>query len=386
MKQYIINKRTLLALFMVIVLSSFGQQQITHTATKENISCNYDCTSLDIAELNDNPSALLFLKSSAEPGEKPNPHPVGFYYFKGKWHIINLDQRAVLAGTIFQVEYLTKADSTHFQYEFTKADIQRDGSARIDHPALNNNPTARFTTSPSWIPEKKAFANREEAAIRYDTSGGRWSVSNLNKKPMIDRINYNIAIEATGNKTSSPPIVTDKVSLPIDELVVPANPNPANPNAVTGDIATMFMAAWAGNTKLPGDSKQALHLEQTELLGLEMGTTNLSARKNTYEPITIRLHSGAAMMIPLLNAYISKQSMTFQIDAFSNSPTGKQALNYTIRLSGASISSYRQVFLQDPSQGGNTTKGSPKTYDEIKVIFTQIEFTNSTGATATDNF
>ncbi|MEQ1676955.1 MAG: hypothetical protein ABL876_09655 [Chitinophagaceae bacterium] len=386
MKQHIIYKRTLFALFLVIVFSSFGQQQITHTATKENISCNYDCTLLDIAELNDNPSALLFLKSSTEPGGKPNPHPVGFYYFKGKWHIINLDQRAVLAGTTFQVEYLTKADPTHFQYEFTKADIQRDGSAWIDHPALNNNPTARFTTSPSWIPEKKAFANRDEAAIRYDSLGGRWSVSNLNKKPMFDRINYNIAIEAAGSKTVSPPIVTDKISLPIGEVVVPANPNPSNPNAISGDIIVMLMAASVGNTKLPGDSKMTAFPDHTELWGFEMSSNNLSARKNIYEPITIRLHSGTAMMIQLLNAYITKQSMTFQIDALTvNANVGKNVVNYTIKLSGASISSYRQVFLEELSQTGGTSKFR-KTYDEVKVTFTQIEFTNSSGATATDNF
>ena len=394
MKYYTLYKRTLFALFTIIVLSSFGQQQITHTATKENISCNYDCTLLDIAELNDNPSALLFLKSSTEPEGKPNPHPIGFYYFKGKWHIINFDQRPVLAGTTFQFEYLTKADSTHFQYEFTKADIQRDGSAWIDHPALNNNPTARFTTSPTWIPEKRSVTNREEATVSYNTTGGRWSVSNLNKKPLFDRITYNISIEATGNKTTSPPIVTDKVSVQIDELVKPANPSPANPNAVVGDIHILLMSGRVGNTKLPGDNKLPTFLDHTELWGLEMGTSNLSARKNTYEPITIRLHSGSAMMIPLLNAYISKQSMTLQIDALTignvgtstgTVGTGKYAINYTIKLTGATISSYRQVFLIELNQF-NSSLPVKRTYDEIKVTFTQIQFTNSTGATATDNF
>lgn len=385
MNQRIIFLYLLFSLLTAAAMSSPAQQQLTHVAAKENISCNYDCTLLDIAELNDNSSALLFIKSSTEPGGNPNPHPIGFYYSKGKWHIINLDQRPVVAGTTFHVEYLIKADSAHFRYEFTRADIQRDGSAWIDHPALNNNPTARFTTSPSWIPEKGSSTNREETTVSYNTAGGRWSVINLNKKPLFERIAYNISIEAAGSKTALPAIVTDKISLPIGQLGVPANPNPVNPAGVAGDIVTMFMAAWADNTKLPGDSKQTLHLEQTELWGLEMGTTNLSARKNTYETITIRLHSGAAMMIPLLNAYISKQSMTFQIDAFSNSTTGKQALNYTIRLSGASISSYRQVFLEEPVQSG-TAAIFRKTYDEIRVVFTQIEFTNSNGATATDNF
>ena len=127
----------------------------------------------------------------------------------------------------------------------------------------------------------------------------------------------------------------------------------------------------------------------TELWGLEMGTANLSARKNTYEPITIRLHSGTAMMMQLLNAYINKQSMTFQFDAFSvDANGGKNVVNYTIKLTGATISSYKQVFILDPSQGGSGGKltSITKTYDEIKVIFTQIQFTDSKGTTATDNF
>ena len=378
MKKYIAYKRTLLALFLVIVLSSFGQQQITHTATKENISCNYDCTLLDITELNDNPSALLFLKSSTEPGGKPNPHPVGFYYFKGKWHIINLDQRAVLVGTTFQVEYLTKADSTHFQYEFTKADIQRDGSAWIDHPALNNNPTARFTTSPSWIPEKKAFANREEAAVNYDTTGGRWSVSNLNKKPLFDKITYNISISGPGRVN---PLAIPRTSTEIKELTVTPNANPT-----FGAITDMYMTAWADGIKLPGDNIRAAYLDKTEVFSLEMAATNLAVRKNTYDLVTIKIRSGFPVGVPLLNVFIKKQSMVFTIDAVTtDQKTGKEVINYTIKLTGAYISSYKQTFSNDEISFANKANPNPTAYDEIKITFTKIEYTNSAGSTAVDN-
>jgi type VI protein secretion system component Hcp len=380
------KKQLLVYSILLITLSAFSQRQFTHTASKENISCNNDCTVLDVTELNNNPAAILFVTPLLEKGVNLNPHPIGAYYFKNKWHIFNLDQKTMPSDATFNVEYVAKPDATHFQYSFKREDIQTDGSAFIDHPSLNNNPTVKFTHFPSWDPNARgSMTSREEITMQYNTAAGKWTATHNNKKPLFEKVTYNISIEAAGSKTTLPPIVTDRVSLPIGELVVPATPTPTNPNAVIGDIVYIYMAAWAGNTKLPGDSKRAAFLEYTELWGLEMGTNNLSGRKNTYEPITIRLHSGSAMMIPLLNAYISKQSMTFQFDALSNSTTGREALNYTIRLTGATIISYRQVFLEEITKGSTTAKFKT-TYDEIKVTFTQIEFTNSTGATATDNF
>jgi type VI protein secretion system component Hcp len=373
-------KNILLCFFIASAVKSYAQQQFTHIATKENISCNYDCTMLDVAELNNNGAAVIFVIPVSDKGVTINQHPIGAYYFKEKWHIFNLDSRPIPVGSKFTVTYFTNPDEKHFQYSFRREDIQADGSALIDHPSLNNNPSANFSSFPRWDPNSLGgITNRDEIKTEYNAAAGKWSFSNKNQKPLFARVTYNISIEAAGNITS-PHIVTDRVSLPIGQLGVPANPN----NLITG-IAAMYMAAWAGNTKLPGDNKQASFLEQTELLGVDMGTNNFSARKNTYDPITIRLHSGTAMMIQLLNAYMSKQSMTFQIDAISNSTTGKYALNYTIKLTGAYISSYKQVFLLEPNQSGT---GSPvkRIYDEIKVTFTQIQFTNSTSATATDNF
>lgn len=385
MKQYTIHYTTLVALLTIITLCSYAQQQLIHTATKENISCNYDCTMLDVTELNNNGAAVIFAIPVSDKGVTINQHPIGAYYFKEKWHIFNLDSRPIPVGSKFTVTYFTNTDEKHFQYSFKREDIQADGSALIDHPSLNNNPSAKFSSFPRWDPNSQGgITNRDEIKTEYNAAAGKWSFSNKNQKPLFARVTYNISLEAAGS-TTAPPIVTDRVSLPIGQLGVPANPNPANPNNLLTDVAAMYMAAWAGSTKLPGDNKQASFLEQTELLGVDMGTNNFSARKNTYDPITIRLHSGTAMMIQLLNAYMSKQSMTFQIDAISNSTTGKYALNYTIKLTGAYISSYKQVFLLEPNQNG-TTSPIRKTYDEIKVMFTQIEFTNSVGVTATDNF
>ena len=78
-------KNLLTILFITTVVSSFAQQQFTHVASKQNISCNYDCTILDVPELNNNPEAIIWVTPILEKGVNLNPHPIGVYYFKNKW-------------------------------------------------------------------------------------------------------------------------------------------------------------------------------------------------------------------------------------------------------------------------------------------------------------
>lgn len=114
------------ALLIITTLSSFAQQQFTHIASKENISCNYDCTILDVPELNNNPDAILFVTPVLEDGVNLNPHLIGVYYTNKKWNIFNLDQKVLPEGSKFNVQYSVKPDSTHFKYSITNGNILRD--------------------------------------------------------------------------------------------------------------------------------------------------------------------------------------------------------------------------------------------------------------------
>src|SRR5689334_13489224 len=113
------KKQSFIYLVALITLSSFGQKRITHTATKENNSCNGDCTLLDIPGLENNPSAVIWATPLVENGININAHPIGVYYFKNKWSIFNLDQKPIPAGSKFIVEYLERPDDSHFQYVIT---------------------------------------------------------------------------------------------------------------------------------------------------------------------------------------------------------------------------------------------------------------------------
>jgi len=374
MKQSVLHILLLPAYFLLMCLNSPAQQKFMHTASKENISCNYDCTLLDMPDLTNNPAAVIFVTPVLDKGIIQNPHPIGAYYFKSQWHIFNLDNKPVPAGARFNVEYYPNADETHFQYSFSRADIQADGSAFIDNWHLNNNPTVRFTSFLSWNPATQgAVTNREETTVQYNPAAGKWQVSNTNNKPMVARVTYNIAITWPGRVNAQ--IITPRTSTVINELTVAPNSNQLQ-NPVTG----IFMTAWVEGVKLPGENSSVSHAEQTELTGFVMGASGAD-RKNNYETITIRFRSGIPATIQLLNAFIRKRSMVFLFDAISSRiTTGQEAISYTIKLTDASISSYKQVIQSGEYSAGNRTPFTA--YDEIKILFKKIEYKNSAGEVA----
>lgn len=375
-KQIQYLKLFLPVLLLITSFISSAQKQFTHIATKANNYCNANCTLLDIPELNNNPTAIIFVAPILENGLNLNPHPIGVYYFKNQWSIFNLDQRPIPEGAKFNVEYVAKPDSTHFQYLITRENLQKDGSAVIDFITINN-PNAQLRFIPCWVPELHvAVVNRDEVNIQFNNETGKWYVSNINKKPLFARIAYNIIVSSGRSFASYKAVL-------IKELTVASNPI-----QVSGTVASMYMTVWADGIKLPGDNFQSGHLDQTQIYGLEMGASSpttltsghLSTGKRIYEPITIKIHSGWPAGIPLL--------MAFTIDVISNdlnntNASGAQALNYSIKLSGARIVSFKQSYEEVGLHMGTGT--NKKVYDEIKIMVTKIEYTNSAGATAVDN-
>lgn len=373
-KIYRITTMTVFVILFITVtsFSSPAQHQFTHAATRANNGCNYDCTLLDAPEINSNPSAIIWATPLLEKGVNLNPHPIGVYYFKNQWSILNLDQRPIPEGAKFNVECVAKPDATHFQYIITNENIRKDGAAFIDHPSLNNNPTAQFISFLSWIPEQQRGAsNREETRVQFDVSAGRWYISNTNKKPLFARVTYNIIISNAG-KINTTPVTTNL--LQINELIIA----PTAPSA-SGNIIEMYMTVWADGIKLPGDNVRTNYLDKTQIFDFEMGGLKPypsgKIGKATFEPVTIKIHTGFPVTVPFFNAFVKNQGMIFTIEAFSSdmAGTGVNALNYTIKLSGANIVGFRQVYQEKSLHLGQEGQDK-KYYDEIKIIFTKIEF------------
>ena len=352
------------ALLILTTLSSFAQQQFIHTANRANNAGNGDATWLDIPELNNNPSAILFVTPELVDGINLNSHPIGVYYFQKKWNIFNLDQRTITENSRFNVTYFTSPDKDHFLYTIKQEDIQREGAALINHPALNSNPNAQVRFLNSWGPEiGLTVSNRDEVVMQYNADAGKWAVTNINKKPLFAGVTYNIAVSSGGNANSNT-----------------GNTNPVNNlkttgNSTSGPIISINMTAWANGIQVPGGNN-VKYPGTNEIIDFSMGAntpydiaTGRTSSNKVYEPITIKTGMGFPATIPLFNAFAKNQNMEFTFETFSvpTSGSGAALLNYTIKLTGARIVSFKQSF--DSESGLNSKK-----YDEIKISFSQIEF------------
>ncbi len=371
------------ALFLVTALSGIAQQQFIHTASKANNYCNGNCTTLDVPELNNNPAAIIWVTPILEDGRNINTHPIGAYYFESRWRIFNIDQAPMPAGAKFKVEYIASADRDHFKYIVTDDLLQKDGSALIDNPALNNNPNARFNYFLNWNPaEQKGTNNRNEIKIDYNPDAAKWYISNVNKKALYRGDAYNIIIstDAAANTRLS----SENKAVQINELITtPVNVMTTTPVSKSdyGEIISMYMTVWADGIKLAGDNVRKAHLEQIEIFGFEMGSARPSSSgqistNRVYEPVTIKSRSGFPGTIPLFNAFTKNQAIAITIDTYVVSPqTGAEVVNYSIKLTGASIVSFKQVY-----EGLHKGRVSgQQSYDEIKILFKKIEYTKGKG-------
>ncbi len=226
-----------LSLLIITASSSYAQKQFTHTATKANNSCNYDCTILDMPELNNNPGVIILVTPIVEKGLNLNPNPIGVYYFGKQWRILNLNGKAIPEGAKFNVEYVARPDAAHFQFLITKENLQGDGSSFIDHPTLNNNPNAHFRFFQSWIPEiSGGISNRDEISIQFNRESGKWIASNINKKPLFPRVTYNIIVSSEGDAVAGPIKGNPDISINEPQKPVETIPDISKPIEKTGVV------------------------------------------------------------------------------------------------------------------------------------------------------
>jgi len=204
----------LFVLFLLTASAAYAQQQFTHTVTAKNKYCNSACSMLDVAELNDNPSAVILVTPNVENSRNLNPRPIGVYYVPSsqKWSITTTDGTAIAEGASFDIVYYLKPDSNQFVFVIPQ---KRGSIPCIDHPGLNANPDAEIRFSPAGSPIG-AYFNRDEIKIEYDVLDQKWCLTNVNKTPIPSGVAYNIVITPdVGSKASKP-------TTPLAPLVVVA--------------------------------------------------------------------------------------------------------------------------------------------------------------------
>src|SRR3982751_2286898 len=158
-----------LALFVLLSASAASaQQQIIHTVTAQNKSCNATCSVIDVPELNNNPIAIILITPVLVNGGNLNPHPIGAYYmYLNKWSVFNTDSVQMNVGAKFKIEYYSGPAADRFLYLVPQR-LHITDISYIDHAGLNSNPNAQvrvFATSP---PSRSAIFDREDYKVEYD--------------------------------------------------------------------------------------------------------------------------------------------------------------------------------------------------------------------------
>lgn len=235
MKQKIICQKLILVAFTILSsLSSYAQQEYTLTTTNANVS-GYRAL-MNVPGLSGNPLAIILVTPLGSTASL-NPHPIGAYYNEAKWCIMNLDQKAMIPGLSFKVQYWLTPGPSQFMHQLTLQNVGPEGSY-IDNPALNNKPTTQFKIFQNYAPEVRGgLFNRYETTTGYNSATGKWYITNVNHQPLETTSAYNIIVSAQGkNIPGSDPIPID--TAPVQSCKCPVSLPPNGP--ASGDLTGTY--------------------------------------------------------------------------------------------------------------------------------------------------
>ena len=165
-------------LLLTLSASHSFAQEFTLTTTKANITSSR--ASIDLPGLTGNPLAIIVATPLGDT-QLLNPHPLGAWYYAGKWNLFNTNHNVMPAGAKYKIQFFLKPGANHFLHLVTKENLGSEGSY-IDNPALNNNPNAQVKILQNHAPEARTpyNVNSFEAKADYSSAAGRWYIAHIN--------------------------------------------------------------------------------------------------------------------------------------------------------------------------------------------------------------
>lgn len=218
--------KIILTLILIIGLSvsAIYAQEFTHTTTAANTVSSK--SSIDMPGLTGNPFAIIVATPLGE-AQTYNPHPIGAWYYSGKWNIFNTDHAVMPPGLKYKIQFFLKPGPNQFLHTVTQQNLGSEGSY-IDNPALNNNPNAQFKILQNHAPEVRSpyNLNRFEAKADYSSAAGRWFIANVNGETLGRNSAYNIVITngAAANTNNN----TNNNTNPNGQVTTTPNPTAGN--------------------------------------------------------------------------------------------------------------------------------------------------------------
>jgi hypothetical protein len=173
-------------LTLLLHLTMQAQQKIQHVSSLNNTTANH--TFISAVGLDNNPNAIIIIEVDAA-NKSANPHSLGLWYTGGKWAIFNQDMAPMPVGITFQLTW-KNADDKAFVFRSYKSNNQ------IDHPKLNNNPSALVQCSQLWNPGGLASGvyNNNEVSLNYNGATNKWQILNSSGKVLPSGSAFNIVI------------------------------------------------------------------------------------------------------------------------------------------------------------------------------------------------
>lgn len=215
--------KTKKTLFLLLILGIstvvISAQELTLTTTAANTVSSK--SSIDMPGLTGNPLAIIVATPIGNTAQL-NPHPIGAWYYSGKWNIFNTDHAVMPIGAKYRVQFFQQPGPNQFLHTVTQQNLGSEGSY-IDNPMLNNNPNSLVQILQNYAPEVRTpyYLNRFEAKAAYSPAAGRWYIANINGEPLGRGTVYSIVLGSSG------PVGSNTNTNPNSN---PGNPIPVNPN------------------------------------------------------------------------------------------------------------------------------------------------------------
>ena len=162
---------------LLFSVSSLAQDQFfVHTATAATISA--DASYIDHPDLNGNPGAQILVAHNWNPpgsGGVYNEFKTGVFYSgsEAKWGVYNEAGTAMIENSSYNV-YIGDGTDVFLHIADAAAVGSLASYSVLDHPSLNNNPTALITLTTYFNPN--GVRNDEVYGVWYDDASFRWII------------------------------------------------------------------------------------------------------------------------------------------------------------------------------------------------------------------
>ena len=216
----------LLMMFICCISSTYAQITLPLLTTGSNI--NKDMALIDHPQLNGNSEAIILVTTNTDKFGNQYPSPLGIRYMPdNKWYVINTDQNKMQPGKTFVISFWANPNPTHFVHRVVargnSANL-KNGTSRIDNPALNNNSGASVKVFPMRSYVSGDTVNDNAPSPKYNEAEKKWYIESTNGKEIYEYNAFNIVIQNGGTKEipNNPQNIVTPTSTPSTPQLGPA--------------------------------------------------------------------------------------------------------------------------------------------------------------------